>query len=240
MPTPNEMPGVSLIDRLQAENRKLRDENADLQKSISKLQLFNKILEREIGELKTPQQNGTTEQVNTTVGNTSAPVPVMRIAFYIIVGLLLLASIYAIASLFTRKSTPQEPVLTSAATTPPVATPTRSSIPAKTLPATQKPSIYHADSTSPRKPVKKVEDNINYDSLINQDFSLGHYKVRSRAYFHNRPDETTRTDLFINHLNNTVLEALDEKSGFVFVIFTNEYGKTSRGWLRKIDLQAVR
>ena len=65
------------------------------------------------------------------------------------------------------------------------------------------------------------------------------YKVRSRAYFHDEPDESTRRGAFIVKWNNAVLEAKDEKNGFIYVVFTNQEGQTSRGWLKRADLIPV-
>jgi hypothetical protein len=69
--------------------------------------------------------------------------------------------------------------------------------------------------------------------------NLGQYKVISKAYFHNEPDESTRRKAFIIHWNNAVLTPLEEKSGFVYIVFTNHLGQTSKGWLRKKDLQKL-
>lgn len=67
------------------------------------------------------------------------------------------------------------------------------------------------------------------------------YKVISKAYFYNEPDESTRRGAFINHWNNTYasIKASDEKNGFIYVVFTNHLNQTSRGWLRKKDLREV-
>lgn len=59
------------------------------------------------------------------------------------------------------------------------------------------------------------------------------YSVKDRAYFHNEPDEGTRRNAFIVHWNNAVLTPLDETDDFIYVVFTNEKGQTSKGWLRK-------
>jgi serine/threonine-protein kinase len=64
------------------------------------------------------------------------------------------------------------------------------------------------------------------------------YVVVSRAYFHSEPDENTRRAAYIIPSNSTVVTALDEKNGFIYVIFDNRVTKTS-GWLRKTDLQTV-
>jgi len=60
-----------------------------------------------------------------------------------------------------------------------------------------------------------------------------------RAYFHNQPDEATRRKAFIVDWNNAVVEALDEQNGFIYVIYTNHLGQTSKGWLNKKDLVEV-
>ena len=65
---------------------------------------------------------------------------------------------------------------------------------------------------------------------------LGAYKVRSKAFFHNSPDETTRRKAFIVHWNNAILRPLKEEKDFIYIVFTNHLGQTSKGWLRKKDL----
>jgi eukaryotic-like serine/threonine-protein kinase len=62
------------------------------------------------------------------------------------------------------------------------------------------------------------------------------YKVRSKAFFYNQPDETTRREAFIVHWNNAILTPQEERNGFVFVVYTNHLGQTSKGWLRIEDL----
>ena len=72
------------------------------------------------------------------------------------------------------------------------------------------------------------------------DEVIAKYKLASKkAYFHNQPDESTRRRAFINHWNNAIVEALDEQNGFIYIIYTNSLGQTSKGWLNKKDLVAV-
>ena len=66
------------------------------------------------------------------------------------------------------------------------------------------------------------------------------YKVKGKAFFHNEPDEGTRRNAFIVHWNNAILTPIDEKDGFVYIIFTNAQGQTSRGWILKSDLEEVK
>jgi serine/threonine-protein kinase len=64
------------------------------------------------------------------------------------------------------------------------------------------------------------------------------FMVVSRAYFYTEPDEKTRRAAYIIPSNNTVVTAMDEKDGFIYIIFDNQVTKTS-GWLRKRDLQPL-
>ncbi len=73
-----------------------------------------------------------------------------------------------------------------------------------------------------------------------QTSDVGHYKVIApKAYFHNAPDETTRRKGYLNIWNDKTLTALSEENGFIYIIYTNEAGQTSKGWIRKKDLQEV-
>ncbi len=65
------------------------------------------------------------------------------------------------------------------------------------------------------------------------------YMVTSKAYFYNNPDENTRRNAFVVPSNNAILNALDEQDDFIYVVFTNQLGQSSKGWLRKKDLQLL-
>lgn len=69
--------------------------------------------------------------------------------------------------------------------------------------------------------------------------NLHQYMVTAKAYFYNAPDESTRRNAFVVPANNAVVNALDEQDDFVYVVFTNQLGQSSRGWLRKKDLQQL-
>ena len=102
------------------------------------------------------------------------------------------------------------------------------------------------DSTKAEKanPNAKESDKENGgegdDNADNIDNDNVRYKVRNVAYFHNEPDAGTRRQAFINHWNNAVLKPLDEKNGFVYIVYTNDQGQTSKGWLAKSDLIKVK
>ncbi|HEX8279309.1 MAG TPA: serine/threonine protein kinase, partial [Segetibacter sp.] len=65
------------------------------------------------------------------------------------------------------------------------------------------------------------------------------YVVTSKAYFYTTPDESTRRNAFVVPSNNAILKALDEQNDFIYVVFNNQHGQSSKGWLRKKDLQPL-
>ena len=63
------------------------------------------------------------------------------------------------------------------------------------------------------------------------------YRVSSpRAYFHNQPDRDTRRDAYLTP-SDEVMTAVDEDGDFVYIVFTNDQGQTSKGWVLKRDLK---
>ncbi|OOQ61758.1 serine/threonine protein kinase [Mucilaginibacter pedocola] len=59
------------------------------------------------------------------------------------------------------------------------------------------------------------------------------------AYFYNKPDAGTKRNAYITQWDNARLRALEERDGFIYVVFTNKNGETSRGWLSKKDLIVI-
>ena len=98
--------------------------------------------------------------------------------------------------------------------------------------------------TSPPKtktaPAKITASPVSKDPSLETSTSstATSYKVISKAYFYDEPDENTRRRAFISHWNNSYanIKAIDEKNDFIYVVFTNHLNQTSRGWLRKKDL----
>lgn len=97
-----------------------------------------------------------------------------------------------------------------------------------------------AENDQPEEKKAEPKDEHKDTTGNNQSDQLVRYKVRNKAFFHNTPDESTRRNAFINHWNNAVLKPLADKNGFIYVIFTNDEGQTSKGWLSKDDLIAVK
>ena len=115
----------------------------------------------------------------------------------------------------------------------------------------QKPTVANINDSISKidKPVnsnKTFGDNIFKDSehIKNEPEQLPakgahQYMVTSKAYFYNTPDESTRRNAFVVPSNNAILNALDEQNDFIYVVFKNQLGQSSKGWLRKKDLQLL-
>jgi serine/threonine-protein kinase len=87
---------------------------------------------------------------------------------------------------------------------------------------------------------EQTDGNNTGANTATDDAGKQYYTVISRAYFHNKPDpETKREGVYITHWNNAKLTALEETNDFIYVVFKNHLGQTSKGWLRKSDLKLV-
>ncbi len=58
----------------------------------------------------------------------------------------------------------------------------------------------------------------------------------SRAYFHNDPDPFTRREAYLTP-SDRVMTAIDEQGDFVYIVFTNDQGITSKGWVLRRELR---
>jgi len=98
-------------------------------------------------------------------------------------------------------------------------------------------------STISDRPERTDKDSASPPSALQvpaNPHDVGHYRVAaSKTYFHNAPDASTQRKGYLNQWNKSVLTALDDENGFVYIIYTNEAGQTSKGWIRKADLEIV-
>ena len=87
--------------------------------------------------------------------------------------------------------------------------------------------------------------NINsVDAPIHKTNKKGAGKIytlaTTYAFFHNSPDPSSVRKANINIWNNARLTALDERNGFIYVVYKNDEGQVSKGWLDKRDLKEVK
>jgi serine/threonine-protein kinase len=109
--------------------------------------------------------------------------------------------------------------------------------------ATNKPREVRVQTTAKKVPdsTSRTAKGIRSETVAKVDSTLRpRYKVRNIAYFHDEPDESTKRKAFINHWNNAVLRPMNEKNGFIYVVYTNSEGQTSKGWLSKAELLQVK
>jgi serine/threonine protein kinase len=194
----------------------LENENEGLQNKLNEEQKKVKVLQQEILLLKTPAING----------NTKAPEGMQKAAMFGIGLLLLGCGALAGRLLFPSK----------AATTP-MAT-VKNEVPAK-LTITKKARAPVKKSTALKaKPIiKTVEPNTT--SSNGSDAGKKFTVFSTYAYFHDRPDEASIRKANINRWNNARLTAIDDQNGYIYVVYKNEQGQVSKGWLNKKDLIKV-
>ena len=84
-----------------------------------------------------------------------------------------------------------------------------------------------------------VEKKANDESTGEINNAATKYLVKTKAYFYSEPDINSRLNLYLNKPNHSRLSPLEEKNGFVYVIYRNSRGKITRGWLNKKDLGVV-
>ena len=63
--------------------------------------------------------------------------------------------------------------------------------------------------------------------------------ISDRAYFYYSPDTSTRREVYINNLVHAVLTPEKEKNAFVYVVYINKRGESTKGWLNKNDLKPL-
>ena len=65
------------------------------------------------------------------------------------------------------------------------------------------------------------------------------YTVTDTTFFHDRPDPSTRRKSYLDPLNKNILTPLDDRNGYIYIEYTNRFGRTSKGWINKKDLRPL-
>jgi len=94
------------------------------------------------------------------------------------------------------------------------------------------------------EPVAGEATSVRYqpatEEISNRKEMLTYTVTGPDVYFHNQPDESTRRNAFINRWNKAVLKPLAEKNGFLYIIYSNPWGQTSKGWMKKDQLTVLK
>jgi eukaryotic-like serine/threonine-protein kinase len=61
----------------------------------------------------------------------------------------------------------------------------------------------------------------------------------SKAFFYDQPEGSSKRNTFLVYSNNAELTALEDRNGFIYVVFFNTQGDITKGWLRKKDLRQI-
>ena len=107
-------------------------------------------------------------------------------------------------------------------------------------------SNVHEDSKG-ELPADDIADTITVnsgsgkpgDAAVNNALSVK-YTVRDTTFFHNQPSESSTRKSYLDPLNNNVLDPIQDKNGFIYIVYTNQFGRTSKGWINKKDLIQLR
>jgi len=104
--------------------------------------------------------------------------------------------------------------------------------------AKPKKNITAPSLNTSNKPLKKLTPGS--DSLSGKhDVRAGNeYTIMNTAYFYNAPDKNSRSNIYLT-AGDAKLTLMDETNEFRYVIFTNDKGKTTKGWLLKKDFMAA-
>ena len=92
----------------------------------------------------------------------------------------------------------------------------------------------------PGSEINTDQPQTNPDSPAGQNQRAGKYTLAvQRAYFYDNPTENTRRNTFLANWNKAELTALEDRNGFIYVMFFTDNGQVTKGWLRKWDLRMI-
>jgi type I restriction enzyme M protein len=102
-------------------------------------------------------------------------------------------------------------------------------------------------SDSIRQLANDEEDNSVAKEILAQgqknDPSPGNFHVKysvvDTTFFHDEPIAQSRRKTYLDPLNKNVLRSLQDKNGFIYIVYTNALGRTSKGWISKKDLRPL-
>jgi type I restriction enzyme M protein len=101
-------------------------------------------------------------------------------------------------------------------------------------PNTEPANIKKTTASKEILPVENKPEN----TIAAQDSSQG-YTVINKTWFYSEPDSGKRKTLFLQPRQDLVLIPTAEENGFVYVVYVNKKGQSTRGWLDKKDLEPV-
>ena len=95
-------------------------------------------------------------------------------------------------------------------------------------------TVASTPETTPKTTIQPPADN-SKGKDAGKTFTL----FNTYAYFHDSPDAASVRKANINRWNKARLTAIDDINGYIYVIYKNDQGQVSKGWLDKRDLIKV-
>lgn len=235
---------------LKEEHSKLSLENEVLKKKLHNEEFYQNNLYKEWSELKASiiYKNQELEHLK-SIGNPGFKI--YRSAFY---GLLLIATFlfaFNVYSFYNSEDKDSKTVITPLPETDNIA------VSSNTQPTSVQLSIDSIINVPPKKnnsssvQIKETQTDstqLNKDMLLAKPDTtttfkknLSKYVVKVKSYFYNKPDSNEKRNTFVLPWNDDygILTALADKNGFIYIVFTNHAGRTSKGWIRKTDLEPL-
>jgi serine/threonine protein kinase len=192
----------------------LENENKGLQTTLYQEERKLKLQQQEIVRLET---------ILASTGNAKSPAGIPKAAMFGLGLLLLGCGAFAGRLLF-----PSKPTTTSIAIGKSEG-PTKATVTKKEKPPVKKSTALKT---------KPFDSKVGHGATANKGNDTGKkFTVFSTyAYFHDRPDEASIRKANINRWNNARLTAIDDQNGYIYVVYKNDQGEVSKGWLNKKNL----
>ena len=105
----------------------------------------------------------------------------------------------------------------------------------KEKPIQKKNTPFIAVSHKPRRKLMPAPDPI---SVRDKRTSNNQYTILRDAYFYDAPDKNKRSDIYLT-AGDATLTLSDENGDFRYAIYTDDNGKTIKGWLLKKDFKTA-
>jgi type I restriction enzyme M protein len=86
---------------------------------------------------------------------------------------------------------------------------------------------------------KIVDKPVEPPPVSNTNALKVQYLVTDTTYFHDQPDEGSRRKSFLDPVNKNILTPIDDQNGYIYVVYTNHSGRTSKGWINKKTLKPI-
>ena len=225
------------LNELQQENQRLVLENAQLKKSLEKEEFLHRNLYQQWTELNARTLVKDRELKKLQLRHKSWP-EFYKYVFYALLLVTVLFTYYLLSKWGKNSASLQ------------TSTTTKDTLNRATLPVQQQPGLPAKNIELQKKDTIAVPPQqarvINEPSeiqtqKISPNKSSTRYRVKAKAFFHNKPDESTRRKTFLLPYKDSygIVTALDDKNDFIYIIYINHAGYTSKGWIRKIYLEAV-